>query len=94
MLVGAPEDPEVGLGRHGVLGVLLHVDVDAAPTRVARVDEEPPALVGARVALAAIEPLEVLGGAVKRASAARFVKAYESSVGASSGKKRAKAKGR
>ncbi len=39
-------------------------------------------------------PLEVLGGAVKRASAARFVKAYESSVGASSGKKRAKAKGR
>ena len=59
-VIGAPEDPEVGLGRQRLLGVVLHVDVDAAPARRPRVDEKPPTSVGAWVPLAAVEAVEVL----------------------------------
>src|SRR5690606_32369625 len=61
LLVGAPEDAEVGLGRERRLGGVLDVDVGAAAGAVVELDQQAAAGVGDRVALEAVEPVEVLG---------------------------------
>lgn len=59
--VGPPDHAEVRLGGQRLVGVVLHVDVDQAPTRLAGVDEKALAAVDEGVPLAPVEALEVVG---------------------------------